>query len=185
MRKKIELIIIISLMFLLTGCSEKLYTYRDVVRKTNGKIAKDLIIEDPGYFNRNNGLRRYKGYLVRDKYKEITIINGRDYLLPFAQNYNCTDFAEKYLVPEFDKFKKTSSYDFDTLYIMKVESMDSSLNPKFKDLKITIDCNEKDKYLTVIKRFKEFLNENDMYLNENGINRYEIYCQNGQKYYDR
>lgn len=184
MKKYIRLLLFLSIIFITTGCSEKLYSYRDVVRKTNGKIAKDLIIEDPGYFNRNNGLRRYKGYLVRDKYKEVTIINGKEYLLPVGQNYICTDFAEVYLVDEFDKFKNKSRYD-SILYNMKVESMDSSLHPKCKDLKITINCNDKEKYLTVINKYKDYLNENGMYLNEYGLNRYDIYCQNGQKYYDR
>lgn len=181
MKKYIKYFLLLLILLVSTGCSSKLYTYRDVVRKTNGKIAKDLVIEDPGYFNRNNGLRRYKGYLVRDKSKKITIINGQEYLLPIGQNYICTDFAEVYLVPEFDKFKKISRYD-NTLYNIRVESVTSSLHPKCKDLKITIDCDDKEKYLTIINRYKEYLSENNMFLNDTGMNRYEIYCQNGQRY---
>ena len=67
---------------------------------------------------------------------------------------------------------------------MNVESKDSGLHSKCKDLKITIDCNDKDKYLTVIKRYKEYLKEDGIYLNKTGMNKYEIYCQNGQRYYE-
>lgn len=176
--KKHKILLLLVAVIFLSGCSNKLYTYRDVVNKTRNKIANDLIIEDPGFINRDNGLKAYTAYLDRNKLKKITIINGKDYLLPFNQNYLCTDFAEVYLVPKFNEFKNKSR----NIYNVNVETVSSSLHPKCKDLKIIIDCNEDDKYLNIINDFKDYLKKDGIYLNETGINRYDIYCQNGQKY---
>ena len=179
MKKYLKILLLVITISLVTGCG-KLYSYEDVVNKTKYKIADDLIIEDPGNVNRDNGLQAYTAYLERDKYKKITIINGKDYLLPIAQNYLCTDFAEVYLVPKFTEFKNKNRYY--ELYNMKVESINSSLHPKCKNLKITIDCNDKEKYMNIIQKYKEYLKEDKIYLNETGINRYEISCENGQNY---
>lgn len=181
MKKYLKILLLVITISLVTGCG-KLYSYKDVVNKTKNKLANDLVIEDPGYINRDNGLKAYTAYLKRDKYKKITIINGQDYTLPVSSNFLCTDFAEVYLVPKFTEFKNKSRYDFNTLYKMKVESVSSGNHPRCKILKITIDCTEEEKYLNLIYRFKEELKEDGLYLNETGINRYEIYCENGQKY---
>lgn len=178
MKRNIKVFLLLITMILLTGCSGKLYTYKDVVNKTRNKIASDLVIEDPGSINRDNVLKAYTAYLGRDKSKKITIINGKDYTLPVAGNYLCTDFAEVYLVPKFNEFKYKNS-----VYNMKVEAVSNELHPRCKNLKITIDCNDSEKYLNNIYSFKKYLNESGMYLNELGVNRYDIYCQDGQRYH--
>lgn len=177
MKKNLKMIGIMIIVLLMTGCS-KLYTYDRVVKESKNKIASDIVVENPGSINRDNGLQSYTAYLSSNKYKKITIINGKDYLLPFGQNYLCTDFAESYLVPKFNDFKHKNNI----LNTITVESTTSSLHPRCKDLKITIDCNEKEKYFYIIHKFKEELNKEGIYLNETGVNRYDIYCQNGQKY---
>lgn len=110
MNKYLNTSLLLITIILLSGCSGKLYTYKDVINKTRNKIANDLVIEDPGYINRDNGLKAYTAYLERDKSKKITIINGKDYTLPVAGNYLCTDFAEVYLVLKFNEYKKTIYY---------------------------------------------------------------------------
>ena len=180
MKKIFNILFLSTALLLLTGCSN-LYSYRNVVRKTNGLIAKDLIIEDPGYFNRNNGLKAYTAYLVRNRDKKITIINGKDTLLPFGQNFLCTDFAEVYLVSEFDIFKRNNRYNY--LYDIEADATNSGLHPRCKNLKFTINCNDKEKYLDIIDKYIEYLNKEGIYLNKEGLNRYEIFCQDGQQYY--
>lgn len=182
MKKILTTLLLSTGILLLTGCS-KLYTYDRVVRESKNKIARDIVIENPGSINRDNGLKAYTAYLERDKYKKITIINGKDTLLPFGQNYLCTDFAEVYLVSKFNDYKSKNRYDYDILYNMNVESVSNSLHPKCKNLKITIDCSEKEKYLKVINDFILRLNREGIYLNETGVNRYEIKCLNGQNNY--
>ena len=66
---------------------------------------------------------------------------------------------------------------------MNVESVSSALHPKCKNLKITIDCNEREQYMKVLNDFILRLNREGIYLNETGVNRYEIACQNGQNNY--
>lgn len=184
MKKNIKLFVVLTAVLLLSGCSSKLYTYNDVVNQSYKRIADDLVIEDPGYFNRNNGLKAYTAYLKRDEDKKITIINGKDTLFPFGQNYLCSDFSEVYLVSKFDEFKSKSRYDFNTLYDIRVEAINSGRHPKCKNLRFTINCNDKEKDLDIIDKYTEFLNEEGIYLNKNGLNRYEIFCQNGQQYYN-
>ena len=164
---------------LTTGCNSKLYTYNKVEEESKKRLANDIVVEDPGSFNRNNGLKAYTAYLERDKNKEITIINGHDYLLPIATNYLCTNFSDVYLVPKFNEFKRKNIYDAN----IEVESQASTLHPKCSDLKITIDCNEKEKYFSVIDKYIEYLNEDGIYLNKEGFNRYDIYCQDGSRYF--
>ena len=183
MKKNIKFMLLILVLSLLTGCSGKLYTYEKVVNESKKKIAEDIVVENPGSFNRNNGLKAYTGYLERDKNKKITIINVREQLLPFCQNVLCTDFAEVYLVPKFNEFKSKNKYNFNTLYNMEVGTTESELHPRCKNLKITIDCNDETKYLEMIDKYIEYLNEDGIYLNKKGTNRYEVYCKDGKQLY--
>ncbi|MBO5529811.1 MAG: hypothetical protein J5970_00240, partial [Bacilli bacterium] len=105
MKKVLTILLLSTGLLLVTGCSNKLYTYEKIVSESKNRIAKDIVVENPGNINRNNGLKAYTAYLERDKNKKITIINGKEYLLPVGQNYLCTDFAEVYLVPKFYEFK--------------------------------------------------------------------------------
>ena len=54
----------------MTGCSNKLYTYEKIVSESKNIIANDIVIDNPGSFNRNNGLKAYTAYLERDKNKK-------------------------------------------------------------------------------------------------------------------
>lgn len=182
MKKVLTTLLLSTGILLLTGCS-KLYTYDRVVRESKNKIARDIVIENPGSINRDNGLKAYTAYLERDKYKKITIINGKDTLLPFGQNYLCTDFAEVYLVSKFNEYKNRNSFNYNILSNMNVEPVSSALHPKCKNLKITIDCNEREQYMKVLNDFILRLKREGIYLNETGVNRYEIACQNGQNNY--
>lgn len=182
MKRYIKVLLLFITVFLVTGCS-KLYTYDRVVRESKNKIARDIVIENPGSINRDNGLKAYTAYLERDKYKKITIINGKDTLLPFGQNYLCTDFAEVYLVSKFNEYKNRNSFNYNILSNMNVEPVSSALHPKCKNLKITIDCNEREQYMKVLNDFILRLKREGIYLNETGVNRYEIACQNGQNNY--
>lgn len=182
MKKILTTLLLSTGILLLTGCS-KLYTYDRVVRESKDKIARDIVIENPGSINRDNGLKAYTAYLERDKYKKITIINGKDTLLPFGQNYLCTDFAEVYLVSKFNEYKNRNSFNYNILSNMNVESVSSALHPKCKNLKITIDCNEREQYMKILNDFILRLKREGIYLNETGVNRYEITCQNGQNNY--
>jgi hypothetical protein len=42
---------------------------------------------------------------------------------------------------------------------------------------------DKDNYLNIIDKYIRYLNDDNIYLNETGINRYDIYCKNGGQYY--
>ena len=182
MKKVLTIIILSTVLLLVTGCSSKLYSYEKIVSESKERIANDIVIDNPGSFNRNNGLKAYTAYLERDKNKKITIINGKEYLLPVGQNYLCTDFAEVYLVPKFYEFK--NKYGLNSLYDMKVESKNSALHPRCKDLKVTINCNNKSKYFNAINIFIEDLNKDGIYLNKTGMNRYDIYCQDGKQLFE-
>ena len=182
MKKLLSILFLSTVLLLLTGRSSKLYTYEKVVKESKRIIARDIVIENPGYINRDNGLKVYTGYLEKDKNKKITIINGKDFLLPVAQNYICSDIADVYLVPEFYKFKSKNRYY--GLSNMKVESVSSGLHPRCKELKITIDCDNKDRYYNIINKYIEYLNEDGIYLNKKGTNRYDIYCQSGKQLFE-
>ena len=180
MKKKTISLLLATL--LLTGCG-KLYTYEKVVSESKKTIAKDIVIENPGTINRSNGLKAYTVYLERDKNKKITVINVQDQLLPFGQSSLCTDFAEVYLVPKFKEFKKNSKYDSRVLNNIEVSTTDNELHSKCKNLKIIIDCDDKDKYYNAIDEYIKYLNEDGIYLNKKGTNRYDVYCKDGQKIY--
>ena len=182
MKKVLTILLLSTGLLLVTGCSSKLYSYEKVINESKNRIANDIVIDNPGSFNRNNGLKAYTAYLERDKNKKITIINGKEYLLPVGQNYLCTDFAEVYLVPKFYEFK--NKYGLNSLYDMKVESKNSNLHPRCKDLKVTINCNNKSKYFNAINIFIEDLNKDGIYLNKTGMNRYDIYCQDGKQLFE-
>ena len=179
MKKKIISLLLAAV--ILTGCSGKLYTYEKVVSESKKKIARDIVVENPGTINRKNGLQAYTGYLERDKNKKITVINAREQLLPFDQNIICTDFAEVYLVPKFNEFKNKNNYNI--LNKMEVSATTNGIHPKCKNLKIIIDCNEETKYLEIIDKYIEYLNNDGMFLNKTGTNRYEVYCKDGTQAY--
>ena len=171
MKKNIKFVPLLVLL-LLTGCSEKLYTYEKVVSESKKNIAEDIVVENPGSFNRNNGLKAYTGYLERG-----------EQLLPFGQNVICTDFAEVYLVPKFNEFKNKNRNNYNFLNNMEVSTTKNGIHPRCKNLKITIDCNDETKYLEIIDKYIEYLNEDGMYLNKKGTNRYEVYCKDGKQLY--
>lgn len=178
-----SLLLLLLLLLLLTGCSGKLYTYEKVSSESKKNIARDILVENPGTINRKNGLKAYTGYLERDKNKKITIINAREQLLPFDQNIICTDFAEVYLVPKFYEFKNKNRNNYKILNNMEVSTTANGIHPRCKNLKITIDCNDETKYLEIIDKYIEYLNEDGMYLNKKGTNRYEVYCKDGKQLY--
>jgi len=183
MKKYFKLIIMFISVLLVTGCEEKLYTYDKAVNDSNNKIANDLVIEKPDNLDRSKTAFSYTAYLKRDKDKTFTILNGQEYLLPFSKNYLCTDFAEVYLLPKYEEFKNKYIKDYKELGDMTTEVKESSLSMKCKDLKFTIDCDNKDNYLSIIDKYIRYLNDDNIYLNETGINRYDIYCKNGGQYY--
>lgn len=78
MKKVLTILFLSTGLLLVTGCSSKLYSYEKIVSESKERIANDIVIDNPGSFNRNNGLKAYTAYLERDKNKKITIINGKE-----------------------------------------------------------------------------------------------------------
>lgn len=180
MNKYMKLIITITLIFLVTGCN-KLYSYKQLNDKCNKKIAYDLVIDDSDSFDRKNGLRMHTAYLNRNKYRKFNIINGQEYLLPISNNFLCTNFADVYLLPEYKEFERKYKYNYKELYNIKVETKQNGLHPKCSNLKITINCDNKEHFY-LIDKYIEYLNKDGIYLNRKGLNRYDIYCQDGSEY---